>query len=250
MHDISLFMLAGLFGLALVAGTVDAMAGGGGLLTVPGLMVTGLNPLSVLATNKAQAVFSPFSAAAHFWRKGALDLRANLLPAVASFFGAMGGAVAVSAVGQGALKTLVPYLLIGIALWLLFSPKLGEVTRKARIYPTVFFLTYVPAIGFYDGFLGPGTGTFFSLGMVGLMGLTLQDATVRARLYNFASNLGALLFWIFSGHIVWIYGIVMAVGMLIGGNIGARLVLKHGTALIKPLLVAISLAMSLKLLLS
>jgi uncharacterized membrane protein YfcA len=243
-------MMAGLFGLALIAGTIDTMAGGGGLLTLPGLMMTGLSPVAVLATSKAQAVFGPLSASVHFWREGVLDLRRNLLPAVASFLGAFGGAATVSSVDPQALKTLVPYLLIVIALWLLLSPKLGEVERKARIPAHVFSLIYVPVIGFYDGFIGPGTGTFFALGAVSLLGATLQDATVRAKLYNFASNLGALAFWIFSGHIVWVYALIMAAGMFLGGAIGARLVLKHGTALIRPLLVAVSLAMSLKLLLS
>ncbi len=248
MDDSSLLTLVSLFFLALVAGTVDAMAGGGGLLTVPGLMATGLDPISVFATNKVQGIFSPLSASVHFWRNGKLNLRENALPAVAAFLGGLGGAASLTLADPQILKAAVPYLLIAIALWILVSPKLGDVERKARIGAAACALTLIPLIAFYDGFFGPGTGTFFALSLVGLRGLTLHDATMRAKLYNFASNLGALSVFIFSGHIVWRFGLVMIAGMLIGGNIGARLVLKHGTALIKPLLVIVSVAMSLKLL--
>ena len=248
--DADFLTYGGLFVLALVAGTVDAMAGGGGLLTVPGLFATGLEPVSVFATNKVQGIFSSLSATVHFWRQGKLNLRENALPAFASFAGAAGGAASLTLVDPQFLRDAVPYLLIAVAIWVLFSPKLGHVESTARLRPEVYGLTLVPIIGFYDGFFGPGTGTFFALSMVALRGHTLSEATVRAKLFNLASNVGALSVFIFSGHIAWAYGLVMAVGMIIGGNIGARLVLKHGTALIRPLLVIVSIAMSIRLLLT
>lgn len=248
--DVSLLTTGGLFVLALVAGTVDAVAGGGGLLTVPGLFAAGLEPVSVFATNKVQGVFSPFSATLHFWRQGKLSLRENALPALAAFIGGLAGALGLTHADPQALRNVAPYLLIAVALWVLFSPKLGDVERRARMRADAYGLTLVPAIAFYDGFFGPGTGTFFALSMVALRGRTLEQATVRAKLYNFASNFGALSVFIFSGHIAWVYGAAMIVGMIIGGNIGARLVLKHGTALIRPLLVIVSIAMSVRLLLT
>jgi len=239
--------LSGLFAIALVAGTIDAVAGGGGLLTLPALMATGIPPISALATNKAQAIFSSFGATLHFWRKGRIDLAALKRPALMSFLGAVAGAACVSFVDPATLKALVPFLLIAICVWLAFNPRVGEGSRP-RFSLAVIGLTLVPLIGFYDGFLGPGTGTFFALGLVGLAGLSLDEATIEAKLCNFMSNLGALAFFLFAGHIVWLYGAVMAVGMMAGGQIGARLVLRHGTGLIRPLLIVTSLGMSIRLL--
>jgi uncharacterized membrane protein YfcA len=248
MADVSLLTLGGLFLLAVVAGTIDAMAGGGGLLTVPGLMATGIEPVSVFATNKLQGTFSSLSAMIHFWRKGQIKLRDHLWPASAAFMGSVAGAVCVSYSNPQFLKSFVPFLLIAIALWVLLSPKLGQVERKSRISPLTSYLTLIPVVGFYDGYFGPGAGTFYAFGLVSLMGLTLHEATMRAKIYNLGSNLGALMFFLFTGHIHWLYGAVMIVGMFIGGNMGARLILKHGTNLIKPVLVAVSLTMSAKLL--
>ena len=234
--------------MALVAGVVDSMAGGGGLLTLPSLLAAGLDPVSALATNKSQGIFSSLSATIHFRRKGKIKLREHVLPAGAAFVGAFLGAASISSANPQFLKMLVPFLLIAIALWVLFSPQLGHVERKARISFSVCALTLIPVVGFYDGFLGPGAGTFYALGMVSLLGLTLHEATLRAKIYNFASNLGGLSFFLFSGHIVWAYGLAMIAGTIIGGNIGARLIIQHGTNLIKPVLVFMSLAMSIKLL--
>lgn len=248
MEDVPLLTLGWLFGLALVAGAVDAMAGGGGLLTAPGLMAVGLDPISAFATNKFQGIFSPLSATIHFWRKGKIKLREHIVPGLAAFVAAICGAASLSAANPHFLKAVVPFLLIAIALWVLFSPKLGDVPRKARLSFAVFACTLVPLIGFYDGFFGPGAGTFYALSAVGLLGVKLDEATVRAKVYNFMSNLGGLLFFMASGHVVWMYGGAMIIGTIIGGNIGARLILKHGTGLIKPVLVIMSLAMSAKLL--
>lgn len=240
--------LAGLFVLALVAGTIDAMAGGGGLLTVPGLMATGIPPISALATNKFQAIFSSASATVHFWRSGRLDLRACWRPAVMSMLGAIAGAASLTLIDPGTLRALVPFFLIGVCGWLLLSEDFGREPGPARLSFLVTAVTFVPLIGAYDGFFGPGTGTFFALGLVALLGIGLDQATMQAKLYNFASNLGALAFFLINGKIVWPFAIVMACGMVTGGSIGAHLVLRHGTGLIKPLLIVTSLAMSARLL--
>lgn len=240
--------LFGLFVLALIAGTIDAMAGGGGLLTIPGLMATGLPPISVLATNKMSAIFSPLSAAYHFWKAGRLDIVKLWKPALLSGLGAACGAASLTFIDPGLLKQLVPFFLIAICGWLLLSEDLGKTEGPVRVKFAVLAVSLVPLIGFYDGFFGPGTGTFFAMSMVGLAGLTLDQATVHAKLFNFMSNLGALIFFLFTGHIVWIIAVVMACGMVAGGALGARLVLRHGTALVKPILIVMSLAMSARLL--
>jgi uncharacterized protein len=240
--------LLSLFVLALVAGTIDAMAGGGGLLTVPGLMATGISPIAALATNKVQAIFSSASAALHFWRNGRLNLSALWRPALLAVLGALGGAASLTVIDPGVLKHLVPFFLIGVCGWLLLSDDFGKTPGPARLSRTAAGCTLVPLVAAYDGFFGPGTGTFFAFGLVALLGIGLDQATVEAKLYNFMSNLGALLFFLMGGHIVWTYAIVMACGMIVGGSFGARLVLKHGTGLIKPLLIVTSLVMSTRLL--
>jgi uncharacterized membrane protein YfcA len=237
-----------LFLLALAAAAIDAMAGGGGLLTLPGLMSAGLDPLSAFATNKLQSVFGPASATLQFRRKGRVRFRDHLLPAATCFVSAACGAACVSILDPGLLKSAIPFVLIGVAVAVIARPDLGEVEREARLSRRTGALTVIPLIAFYDGFLGPGTGSFFALAAVAFLGAGLAEATISAKIYNFMSNLGALLFFISGGHASWTYGAAMAAGTVIGGNIGARLVLKHGARIIRPVLFAMSLAMSVKLL--
>ena len=248
MIETDFFHLAILFALAVVAATIDAMAGGGGLLTVPGLMATGLDPVTALATNKFQGTFGAMSSTYRFWRAGKLDLKKYLPGALFAFLGGLAGAATVMIANPETLKSIIPFLLIAIACWVLFSPKLGDVEVVAKIPFSLYIGFFIPFIGFYDGFLGPGAGSFYALSGVALLGLKLDEATARAKLYNFMSNFAPLLFFLVQGKIFWLFGGVMAVGNIIGGQIGARLVIHHGTGLIRPILVVMSFAMSAKLL--
>ncbi|MCF7983406.1 MAG: TSUP family transporter [Thiohalocapsa sp.] len=238
-----------LFALALVAGLVDAIAGGGGLITIPALLWVGLSPVQALATNKAQAVFGSFAATVHFLRQGAIDLRGAALTVVCTFFGAAAGALAVQFLAGPLLERLIPLLLIGFALYFLLSPRVSDLDSHSRIAPASFALLVGTGVGFYDGFFGPGTGTFFALGYVALLGHSMRRATAHAKLMNFTSNLAALLLFIGGGHVVWTIAFAMMAGQLAGGWMGAHLVLRHGAKLVRPVLVAASLAVSLKLLL-
>jgi uncharacterized membrane protein YfcA len=241
-------LLVLLFFLAVFAGLIDTMAGGGGLLVVPGLMASGLDPISAFATNKLQAIFGTASATFQFWRKGRVRLKEHLFPAGMAFLSAVCGAATLSYLDPRILNAVIPFVLVSVALLLLLKPNLGDVPRKARMSRLAGAFTLIPLIGFYDGFFGPGTGTFFALGAVAVLGIGLEEATIHAKIYNFMSNLGGLLFFIGSGRPAWVYGTVMAAGTLVGGNLGARLVLKHGVGVIKPLVVAMSLALSARLL--
>lgn len=248
MEDTSFLTLGFLFLLALVSGTIDAIAGGGGLLSMPGLMAAGLDPLSAIATSKLQGVFSSLSSTIHFRRNKRIQLRKHLVPASIAFFSSLCGAAALTYVNPSALQIVIPFLLIAITIWIIFSPKLGDIPRHARFTFLGYSFTFVPLLGFYNGFFGPGTGTFYAMSLVAFQGQGLHEATIRTKLYNLMGNLSAMLFFLFGGHITWSYGLVMVVGTSIGGQIGARLVLKHGARIIKPLLVTMSLAMSTKLL--
>ena len=238
-----------LFLLALLAGLVDSIAGGGGLISVPALLWAGLPPVTALATNKAQAVFGSFTAAANFIHKGAVDLRRAAFSVLCTFLGAAAGALLVQHLGGDLLARIIPLLLIAFALYFLFSPRVSDLDSHQRIGEGAFALLVGTGIGFYDGFFGPGTGTFFAMGFVALLGYNLRRATAHTKVLNFTSNLAALLFFLPGGHVVWTIGLVMGAGQLTGAWIGSHLVLRHGTRLVRPVLVVASLAVSLKLLL-
>lgn len=244
----SIELAALLFGIALVAGGIDAMAGGGGLITVPALLWAGLSPVQALATNKAQSVFGSFAATLRFLHAGAIDLRAAALAVACTFAGAAAGSIAVQLLARDLLAGLVPLLLIGFALYFLFSPRVSDLDSQRRLGDVAFALTVGSAVGFYDGFFGPGTGTFFAIGYVALLGYNLRRATAHAKLLNFTSNLAALLLFVAGGQVVWALALAMAAGQFIGGWIGAHLVLSHGARLVRPVLVAVSLAVSVHLL--
>jgi uncharacterized protein len=237
-----------LFMLAVFAGVIDTMAGGGGLLVVPGLLGAGLDPVSAFATNKLQAVFGTASATVQFWRRGHVRLKDHFVPAVTAFSSSICGAAILSYLDPALLKSIIPLILVSVALLVLLKPSIGAAPREARISRLTGALTLIPLIGFYDGFIGPGTGMFFAFGAAAVLGARLEEATINAKIYNLASNLGGLLFFIGSGRPSWVYGAVMALGTLVGGNLGARLVLKHGVSLIKPIIVTMSIALSIKLL--
>lgn len=245
----SLDIAALLFLAALLAGFVDSIAGGGGLISIPALLWAGLGPLETLATNKAQAVFGSGAATLHFAREGALNPRSARLPTLCTFAGAALGALAVQRLDAGLLTRLIPLLLVGFALYVLCSPRVSDLDSRRRLSDPAFALSVGLGVGFYDGFFGPGTGTFFALGHVALLGYNLRRATAHSKLLNFASNLAALLVFLPGGHIAWGLAGAMAGGQALGAWIGSHLVLRHGAALIRPVLAVSSLAISSKLLL-
>jgi uncharacterized membrane protein YfcA len=243
-------MLALLLAVAALAGLVDAIAGGGGLLTLPALLWAGLPPLQALATNKLQGSFGTATASAHFLRQGEIHL-GPLWPAVLlTFIGAAAGTLTVGHLDPGLLENLVPLLLMGFAIYFLVSPRIGDADRHQRLGRWPFALSIGFGIGFYDGFFGPGTGSFFAAACVLLLGHNLKRATAATKLLNFTSNITALLFFALGGHVVWSLGLAMGAAQMAGAWLGSHLVLRHGTRVVRPLLVTVSLAISLKLLLA
>ncbi|MFK8067167.1 MAG: TSUP family transporter [Gammaproteobacteria bacterium] len=247
--NLTLELLVLLAGVACIAGFIDAIAGGGGLLVLPVLLWAGLTPAQALATNKLQAVFGSFTATLHFIRQGKINLKSMRLPIVMSFFGAACGTLLIQQFDNASLEKIIPFLLIGFAVYFLFSPRVGDLNTNPRISQNTFAFTAAFLIGFYDGFFGPGTGSFFAVAFVILLGYNLTEATAHAKLLNFVSNLAALIFFIVGGKVIWTIGLVMAIGQIIGAYFGAHMVIHHGAPLIKPFLVITSLAITLKLIL-
>lgn len=245
--DLTLTTLLALVAVALVAGFVDSIAGGGGMITIPALYLAGIPPHEALGTNKFQAVFGSFSAALYFLRKGHLDLKQCALFMGFAFVFALGGTLAVQVISADFLRKAIPFLLMFFALYFLFSPKVSEESSKARI-GKIALAFVIGVIGFYDGFFGPGTGSFLMIALISLGGFGIKDALAQAKLYNFATNLASVLVFLAFGHILFAVGAAMAVGQFIGANLGAKTALKYGIKVIKPLVVIISLAMCVKLL--
>ncbi len=235
---------------ALVAGFVDSIAGGGGLLCLPALLLTGMDSVTALATNKLQGTFGTASATSTFWQKGLLKPQEHLATIVMVFVGAALGVGAVAYAPKQILGAALPPLLILIALYFAFAPKLSDMATKPKLPTAVFTYAIAPAIGFYDGIFGPGTGSFFMLSLVTLFGLGLIEATGRTKLFNFTSNIAALLMFAAGGKILWLTGLVMGLGQIIGAQVGSHMAIKNGAKIIRPLLVVVCLAMAAKLLLA
>lgn len=246
--DLSFDVLALLFIAAFVAGFIDAIAGGGGLITIPALLSAGIPPAMALGTNKLQACGGSFSASLYFIRKKAVDLRRLKWLIALTFFGAACGTIVVQLIDISFLKVALPFLIIAIAAYFLFSPSISDQDSKQRISYTLFGFTAALGIGFYDGLFGPATGSFFTLAFVLLLGFNLTKAVAHAKVLNFTSNIASLIFFILGGAVLWKIGLLMMFGQLIGGNLGARMVVTKGKQIIKPLIVTMSLLMVVKML--
>ncbi len=246
--SVSLWGLGLLIVAAFVAGFVDAIAGGGGLLTVPALMLAGLSPVAAIATNKLQTSFGIVAATHTFYRAGRLE-RGTLLPfLVVGFAGGVTGAAITGFVPQALLRMIIPFLLISVALYVLFGPKFRQEDAKARMRVPVFLGAVAVPIALYDGAFGPGAGMFYMVGLITLTGFGLMRAIAHTKLLNVASNLGALSFFLASGHVLIGLGIAMGAANALGGYLGAKAALRFGSKLVRPLVVVMALALAMRLL--
>ena len=243
-----LTLIAALFGVSFVAGLIDAIAGGGGLLTVPALLLAGLDPVAAIATNKVQGTAGALSSTIAFARRGMIDWKRAAPAAIAASLAAIAGAIAANLAPRSWLEAFVPVLLIAVALYFALRGPLQESDSHARMTPALFAATLAPAVGFYDGLFGPGAGSFYMVGYVSLLGLGIVRATANTKLLNAASNIGGLALFAASGVIVWSIGLAMALGAFLGAQAGSRLAIRHGARIIKPLIVVICFAMAIKLL--
>lgn len=235
---------------AFLAGTVDAIAGGGGLITLPALLAAGLPPHLALGTNKGQSVWGSGAALVAFWRAGRIDKRQALFTFVLGLAGARLGVELVLAIERDVLRPVVIAMLIGAAVLLLVkkpSRDEDDIPEDKRRRYLVIACALALAIGFYDGFFGPGTGTFLIVGFVALCGKSMTRATADAKVVNFASNLASVITFGLAGIVAWSVALPMAVGQLAGGIVGARLAIKGGTKLIRNVVLVVSGALVAKL---
>ena len=242
--DLGLTTTAALTAVAAVAGCVDAIAGGGGLLTLPALLTAGVPAPLALGTNKGQSVFGSGAATLGFARAGKLTLRRSLPSVAAGFAGSRAGAAAVSQLDTAALKPLIIVLLC-VAAVLVLVPR--PTTARAPTRPLLTATAIALTVGAYDGFFGPGTGTLLIVGYLWLLGEAADAASANAKVVNFASNLAAVAWFGAHGAIVWSVSLPMAAGQFVGALVGAHVVLRRGGGVVRVAAVAVALALVAKL---
>ena len=226
MTDLTTSTLVVLFSAGGLAGFVDSIAGGGGIITVPALLAVGIPPHQALATNKLQSSCGSLTAAMNYTKRGLMNPRELFTGFFFSFIGAMAGAIVVQHCSAGFLETTIIVLLSALFIYTALSPKLGFEQRPHKLHPFLFYTFFGLLLGFYDGFFGPGTGNFWTIALVVLLGLDLKQATAQTKLFNVTSNIVALAVFLSSGLVLWSAGIAMGAGQIIGAYCGSTLVSK------------------------
>jgi uncharacterized protein len=226
-----LVLLAGL-----AAGWIDAVVGGGGLLLVPALLlVPGTSPVQALATNKLAAIAGTTTSAITYYRRVHPDLRTALPMASVALVGSVAGASVAALLPASVFKPVIVAALITIAVLTLRKPSMGEAMALRHVGRRHHGIAGVVgvAIGFYDGILGPGTGSFLVFAMVSLLGYDFLNASAKAKIVNVATNLGALLFFVPNGYVFWGLGLMLGAANMVGGYLGSRTATARGSSFIR-----------------
>lgn len=237
----------GLFLIGSAAGFVDAIAGGGGLLTVPALLAAGLPPQLALGTNKLQSSCGTALATFNYARAGLIEWKAWIPGIAMTVAASVAGALTAASADPSHLRKLIPIALVLLAAYTAFKPDLGAGTRPARMQRLPFSLILGLVLGFYDGFLGPGTGSFWMMACVLIQGLDLTAATGVTKVMNLSSNIGSLALFLLAGKVDFRIGLLMAAGQLIGAYAGSRVAIRQGPRLIRPVFLTVVLALAAKL---
>ena len=239
--DVGLLLLMALAGFA--AGWVDAVVGGGGLIQLPALVLgfPGATPAQLLATNKISSIFGTATSSVTYVRRVRPDLRTTLPMGAVAFLGAIGGALIGLHIPKSAFNPIILVMLVVVGAYTLLKPDLGRVTslRYAGVRHTSTAMLVGFLIGVYDGALGPGTGSFLVFALVGLLGYAFLEASAKAKIANFATNLGALVVFVPGGHVMWGIGLVMAGANVLGGYAGARTAVARGSTFVRVVFVVV-----------
>lgn len=233
--ELSLLTFVLLFFTGLLAGFVDSIAGGGGLISLPVLLSVGLPPQVALGTNKLQGSFGTLSATINFIRKGKASLKENLSGISFTFAGAVLGAWAIQQIQAGFIRHIIPFMLLFVFIYTLAARDLGKVQGRAKMGRHLFFMVFGLGLGFYDGFFGPGTGAFWTGALLILLGMDMTRATGTTRIMNFTSNIVALAVFIIGGNVMYSAGLVMALGQIIGARTGSGMAIQRGASFIRPI---------------
>lgn len=249
-HDISIATGVFLLAASFFAGFVDSIAGGGGLVQLPALLI-GLpksETAEVLGTNKLSSVFGTTTAAALYRKQIKPDPKVLIAMALPAFLGSAGGAALASKIPTNSMRPMVLVLLIVVAIYTWFKPDLGKF-ENLKFHPQrrVQIAAVAGAvIGFYDGIFGPGTGSFLMLILVASLGYAFITASAIAKVVNVATNVGAIIVFGVHGAVIWQIGLIMGVANISGAVIGSRLAIKGGSTLVRKVFLIVTVALIIK----
>jgi uncharacterized membrane protein YfcA len=241
--DPTLTVLALLVLAAVAAGFVDAVVGGGGLIQLPALLLglPNASPVQILATNKLGSICGTSISSVTYYRRVKPDPRTFVPLMLLAFAGAVLGALVASQIPREAFEPILLVVLVVVGGYVLLKPDLGSETllrhSRGRHVTTAMLVGF--AIGFYDGAMGPGTGSFLVLSLVALLGYSFLDASAKARMANWATNLGALVVFVPQGAVLWKVGLLMGAGNLLGGYVGARVAVSRGARFVRVFFVVV-----------
>ncbi len=247
MPQLTIPLLIILFAGGFMAGFVDSIAGGGGIISLPILLSVGLPPHFALGTNKFQSSFGSLMASINYYRGGLVKVKELGWGIAFTAIGAASGTLMIQQLPQTLLQYLIPVLLLVVFLIVLFSKNLGAKDQQEKMRPRLFYLVFGLLIGFYDGFFGPGTGNFWMLAFVFLLGFNLKKATAHTKWMNFTSNIVALTFFALGGKVMVLPGLLMAAGQLSGAFLGSKLVLRSGVKFIRAFFLLVTAATIIRL---
>jgi cupin 2 domain-containing protein len=235
----SYYLYIFLFLTGILANFIDAIAGGGGLISIPALILTGMPIINVFATNKLQSTFGTLLATYKYYKNGLIKLSTVSRGLLFGLIGAILGALLVNYISNSFMQIIVPFLLLFVFIFNLLNKKLGIESKEQKINEIKFFAIFGFILGFYDAFFGPATGNFWIISIVYFLGYTFLEASGYAKMLNLKSNLFSLLIFLFLGKVNFNYGIIMLFGSIIGGILGAKFVIKYGSELIRPIFLTI-----------
>ena len=244
--ELSIEIVALLFCVAIFAGTIDTMAGGGGLITVPALMLSGLPPISALGTNKLQGCLGTGTATYILLKKSKIKWRYIRPLVITAFLGSVAGTVAVQYINQDHLALVIPFVLVSIAVYFLAYNPAKKLKLGVKVRARTFTYAIVPVVGFYDGMFGPATGSFFTLANIAFRKAKLIIATATAKPLNFATNISSFMVFAIYGNVVWHVGLIMMLGQFIGAHLGVYFLFKINPNHLRKLVVLVCIAMLIK----
>ncbi|MCM3117416.1 TSUP family transporter [Neobacillus sp. MER 74] len=237
--DPSLLFILVVFGF--LAAFIDSVVGGGGLIALPALLFTGLTPAAAVATNKLAGTIGSLTSTVMFYRSGELNLKSVYKLFPLTFIGSMIGAWTVHLMNPELLKPLMLIMLAVVAIYTIFKKDWGSIStdKKFAIHHQIMFMLAIFAIGFYDGFIGPGTGSFLIFAFL-MMGFNFLKAAGNAKFLNFGSNISALLMFIYLGQVNYAYGIPMGLAQVAGAIVGSKFAIKRGSGYVRALFIVVT----------
>ncbi len=242
----SIELLSFLFFVSVIAGLLDTLAGGGGLISVPALILSGIPPLAALGTNKLQGSMGTATASYMMLKNKKISWGNVKYLMFTAFIGAVFGTIVVQFINTDVLTFVIPIVLLFIAIYFLISPKPVETHGEPKLTNKMYKNIVIPFIGYYDGMFGPGTGSFFALSGVSCQGHDLITSTAIAKPLNFATNIASLIVFLIAGHIVWVVGILMMLGQVLGAWLGSHCLFKINPAYLRGIVVLMCSGMLIK----